>query len=216
MADYKDRLVTINYELRDCREKEERLLFEDPFWKKAMAARTGNLRAKIEEKIPEKLEETLNTAFNAAFKMVFQEGKILIKKTYDADALKSEYAQKRVGVQTQGDRSLIKRLRKPSEKRYLKSLGVATTEGIGLGLLGIGLPDIPILIGNMIRTCTVSAQSHGLNTDRTDEQVYMLRLIRLAAMPTDERRVANRQLDALGEAIDAGIESHFDLSLIHI
>ena len=80
MADYKDRLVTINYELRDCREKEERLLFEDPFWKKAMAARTGNLRAKIEEKIPEKLEETLNTAFNAAFKMVFQEGKILIKK----------------------------------------------------------------------------------------------------------------------------------------
>ena len=157
MADYKDRLVTINYELRDCREKEERLLFEDPFWKKAMAARTGNLRAKIEEKIPEKLEETLNTAFNAAFKMVFQEGKILIKKTYDADALKSEYAQKRVGVQTQGDRSLIKRLRKPSEKRYLKSLGVATTEGIGLGLLGIGLPDIPILIGNMIRTCTVHA-----------------------------------------------------------
>ena len=192
MADYKDRLVTINYELRDCKEKEERLLFEDPFWKKAMAARTGNLRAKIEEKIPEKLEETLNTAFNAAFKMVFQEGKILIKKTYDADALKSEYAQKRVGVQTQGDRSLIKRLRKPSEKRYLKSLGVATTEGIGLGLLGIGLPDIPILIGNMIRTCTVSAQSHGLNTDRTDEQVYMLRLIRLAAMPTDERRAANR------------------------
>ena len=132
-------------------------------------------------------------------------------KTYDADALKSEYAQKRVGVQTQGDRSLIKRLRKPSEKRYLKSLGVATTEGIGLGLLGIGLPDIPILIGNMIRTCTVSAQSHGLNTDRTDEQVYMLRLIRLAAMPTDERRAANRQLDALGEAIDAGTEAHFDL-----
>ena len=63
----------------------------------------------------------------------------------------------------------------------------------------------------MIRTCTVSAQSHGLNTDRTDEQVYMLRLIRLAAMPTDERRTANRQLDALGEAIDAGTEAHFDL-----
>jgi len=39
----------------------------------------------------------------------------------------------------------------------------------------------------------------------------MLRLIRLAAMPTDERRAANRQLDALGEAIDAGMESHFDL-----
>ena len=52
MADYKDRLVTINYELRDCKEKEERLLFEDPFWKKAMAARTGNLRAYIDEKIP--------------------------------------------------------------------------------------------------------------------------------------------------------------------
>ena len=71
MADYKDRLVAINYELRDCQKEEERLLFEDPFWKKAVSKTTGSVRAKIEEKIPEKLESTLNSAFNAAFKMVF-------------------------------------------------------------------------------------------------------------------------------------------------
>lgn len=211
MADYKDRLLAINYELRDCQKKEEKLLFDDPVWKKAVSRTTGSVREKIEDKIPEKLEGTLNTAFNAAFKMVFQEGKALIKKTYDGDALKSEYASKRVGAQARGDRSLIKKLRKPSEKRYLKSLGVATTEGVGLGLLGIGLPDIPILIGSMIRTCTVAAQSHGLDTERQDEQVYMLLLIRLAAMPVDERAMVNRQLDALGDAIDAGTAVHLNL-----
>lgn len=211
MADYKERLVAINYELRDCQEKEQKLLFEDPFWKKAVSKTTGSVKEKIEDKIPEKLEDTLNKAFTAAFKMVFQEGKILIKKTYNEETLKSEYADKRVGVQTKGDRSLIKKLRRPAEKRYFKSLGVAATEGVGLGLLGIGLPDIPILIGNMIRTCTVSAQSHGLDTDRKDEQVYMLMMIRLAAMPVEERAAVNRQLDALGDAIDSGKEIFLDL-----
>lgn len=211
MADYKERLVAINYELRDCQKKEQKLLFEDPFWKKAVSKTTGSVKAKIEDKIPEKLEDTLNKAFTAAFKMVFQEGKVLIKKTYNEETLKSEYADKRVGVQTKGDRSLIKKLRRPAEKRYFKSLGVAATEGVGLGLLGIGLPDIPILIGNMIRTCTVSAQSHGLDTDRKDEQVYMLMMIRLAAMPVEERAAVNRQLDALGDAIDSGKEIFLDL-----
>lgn len=211
MADYKERLVAINYELRDCQEKEQKLLFEDPFWKKAVSKTTGSVKAKIEDKIPEKLEDTLNKAFTAAFKMVFQEGKILIKKTYNEETLKSEYADKRVGVQTKGDRSLIKKLRRPAEKRYFKSLGVAATEGVGLGLLGIGLPDIPILIGNMIRTCTVSAHSHGLDTDRKDEQVYMLMMIRLAAMPVEERATVNSQLDALGDAIDSGKEIFLDL-----
>lgn len=211
MADYKERLVAINYELRDCQEKEQKLLFEDPFWKKAVSKTTGSVKAKIEDKIPEKLEDTLNKAFTAAFKMVFQEGKILIKKTYNEETLKSEYADKRVGVQTKGDRSLIKKLRRPAEKRYFKSLGVAATEGVGLGLLGIGLPDIPILIGNMIRTCTVSAHSHGLDTDRKDEQVYMLMMIRLAAMPVEERTAVNSQLDALGDAIDSGKEIFLDL-----
>lgn len=211
MADYKERLVAINYELRDCQEKEQKLLFEDPFWKKAVSKTTGSVKAKIEDKIPEKLEDTLNKAFTAAFKMVFQEGKVLIKKTYNEETLKSEYADKRVGVQTKGDRSLIKKLRRPAEKRYFKSLGVAATEGVGLGLLGIGLPDIPILIGNMIRTCTVSAHSHGLDTDRKDEQVYMLMMIRLAAMPVEERATVNSQLDALGDAIDSGKEIFLDL-----
>lgn len=211
MADYKERLVAINYELRDCQEKEQKLLFEDPFWKKAVSKTTGSVKAKIEDKIPEKLEDTLNKAFTAAFKMVFQEGKVLIKKTYNEETLKSEYADKRVGVQTKGDRSLIKKLRRPAEKRYFKSLGVAATEGVGLGLLGIGLPDIPILIGNMIRTCTVSAQSHGLDTDRKDEQVYMLMMIRLAAMPVEERAAVNRQLEILGDAIDSGKEIFLDL-----
>ncbi len=211
MEHYKDSLVTINYELRDCQKKEEKLLFADPMWKKAVSKTTGSVRAKVEEKIPEKLEETLNAAFTTAFKMVFQEGKALIKKTYDKEKLKNEYVEKRVEVQTKGDRSLLKRLRQPSEKRYVKSLGVATTEGVGLGLLGIGLPDIPILIGNMIRTCTVSAQAHGLDTDRLDEQVYMLRLIRLLAMPVEERGEENTRLDVLGEDIDAGAAKSFDL-----
>lgn len=211
MKSYKDSLVAINYELREHRQKERQLLFNDPAWKKTMGKYTHTWRSKIENKIPEKLEGTLVTAFTAAFKVVFEEGQPLIKKTFDEQVLKTEYVDKRVGMQTKGDRSLIKKLRRAAEKRHLVSLGVATTEGVGLGILGIGLPDIPILIGNMIRTCTVSAKGHGINTDRRDEQVYMLRLIRLAALPSSEREIPNAELDELGASIDKGIDQPLDL-----
>lgn len=211
MDNYKDSLVAINFELREHRQKERQLLFHDPAWKKAMGRYTHSWRSKIEDKIPEKLEETLVKAFAAAFKIVFQEGKTIIKKTYDEEALKNEYVDKRVGMQTKGDRSLIAKLRHAAGKRHLVSLGVATTEGVGLGILGIGLPDIPILIGNMIRTCSISAQGHGIDTDRRDEQIYMLRLIRLAALPVSEREQANQALNRFGTAIDGGESQPLDL-----
>lgn len=47
MADYKERLVAINYELRDCQEKEQKLLFEDPFWKKAVSKTTESVLSLI-------------------------------------------------------------------------------------------------------------------------------------------------------------------------
>lgn len=202
MADYKERLLAINYELRDLQKKQAALFLEDPFWKKAAGKYTQSWRNNLEEKIPDKLEDTLRKAFVGAFKAVFRGGKTLIDKTIDDKVLEEEFQSKHHDIKEKGDRSVLKKLRHSGGKRHLKAMGVATTEGVGLGLLGIGIPDVPILIGNLIRICTMSAKSHGIEVDSREEQLYMLLLIELVALPTVEREAVNQRLDALADTID--------------
>ncbi len=204
MNTYTKKLIEINTSLKSCQKKEEKLLFHNPAYKKALRSYTSSWREKAEEKIPPKLEDTLKVAFAKAFELVFKDGKVLIDKTYDEDSLKKQYAKKRSALQGEGHDEGLNDIRKAEVKRYLASLGFATTEGVGLGLLGIGLPDVPILIANLIRTCMVEAKSRGFDPDRADEQSYMLALIQLVATPSGEREMVNRKLDAMGRAIDRG------------
>ncbi|MDO4923610.1 MAG: EcsC family protein [Peptococcaceae bacterium] len=212
MGEYKDRLLALNYELRDLEKKEKTLFLEDSFWKKAAGKYTATWRDNLEEKIPDKLEETLRKAFVGAFKAVFRGGKTLIDKTYDSEALEAEHRAMLDDIAEKGDRSLLKKLRRSGGKRHLKAMGVATTEGVGLGLLGIGIPDVPILIANLIRLCTMSAKSHGVDVDCEAEQLYMLLLIELVAEPTEAREAVNEKLNQLSKAIDQGEHVHMNLS----
>ncbi|MDO4280876.1 MAG: EcsC family protein [Peptococcaceae bacterium] len=201
---YQQELIALNLEIKDQQQRAKNLLYKEGVLKKAFKTKTAPWQDKLEDKVPEKLEATLKSAFKTAFKMVFQEGAAVIEKTYSDEALKQEYANKRAQIQGDGRRSVIQSLREKGRKRYFSTLGVTTAEGVGLGLLGIGLPDVPLLIGNMIRTANVSAKSHGLDPDRRDEQYYTLLLIRLVAAPQDERAAVEAQLDALAEQIDSG------------
>lgn len=204
MSEYTERLLALNYELRDLEKKERALFLEDPFWKKAAVKYTSSWRDNLEEKIPDKLEETLRKAFISAFKMVYRSGKTIIDRTYDAEALSSEYENKREGIRNIGNRSVLKKMRRTGGKRGLKAMGMATAEGVGLGLLGIGIPDVPILIGNLVRLCTMSAKSHGIHVDSKEEQLFMLLLIELVALPTSERGCVDRRLNLLAEDIAKG------------
>ena len=204
MSDYIDRLVSVNQEIKAQEKKEAKLLYNTLVIKELGKQYTYGWRNKVEEKIPPQLEETLRKAFANAFLMIFQKGQGLIDKTYDAEKLKKEYVQKRVAMQAQGDRSTINKTRHQGKIRYLKNIGFSTTEGIGLGALGIGLPDIPIFIGNLIRTCSVAANSYGIDVQRKDEQLYMLKLIRMSVLPKDERKSFNQEIEAFSKAIDRG------------
>lgn len=211
MGVYKERLLAINYELRDLDKQEQRLFFADPYWKKVTGKYTMGWRENLEQKIPDKLEDTLCKAFVKAFKAVFHSGKTLIDKTYDSEALELEYRDMINGIAEKGDRTMLKKLRRGGNKRHFKAMGVATTEGVGLGLLGIGIPDVPVLIANLIRICTMSAKSHGVDIQQESEQLYMLLLIELVAKPTEERAAVNEKLNRLAKAIDQNETFAIDL-----
>lgn len=204
MDEYAQKLILINQKLREYQKKEEKLLFKDSAIKKVAGKYTASLQQGIEEKIPDKLEETLKSAFSKAFHMIFKNGKVIIDKTYDEEAVLSNFDKKKKILGLKASKDEAKALKKDEIARYAASVGFTTAEGVGLGLLGIGIPDVPILIANLIRTCMIAAKSHGINPEESHEQNYMLMLIQLVAAPKEERAVINAKLDALGRAIDKG------------
>lgn len=203
MEDNTVQLAEINFKLRKLEAEEQKLLFDKHFLSRSTKEMAAGGISKLQSKIPDKLEETLRKAMKGAFRTVFDNGRYFIDKTYSDKTLRDEYADKRFFAQTGRKRSREGRVSR-SQRRYAGEVGFTTVKGVGLGIVGIGLPDVPVLIAELIRICSVSAKSHGFCVERQDEQVYMLRLIRLAAASVDERMILSAELDSLSDIIDKG------------
>lgn len=66
--------------------------------------------------------------------------------------------------------------------------GTALLEGVGLGILGIGLPDIPLFLGALLRGFYQIALSYGVDVRQDEEQIYLLLLLACAAVPQQEQQ----------------------------
>jgi hypothetical protein len=194
-------LADLNFQLRQLDKQEHKLLFEENPLAGAAKKAAGGKLDQLQDKIPSGLEKTVRKAMQTAFRTVFAQGRGIIDKTYNRQDLHNEYADKRFQAQT-GRRRREEGGLHGARTRYWGQMGFTTAKGLGLGLLGIGLPDIPLLIGELIRICIVSAESYGLDPDREDEKVYMLRLISLAAASGDDRRRLSQEADTLADRID--------------
>ena len=72
--------------------------------------------------------------------------------------------------------------REPAFSQGAKSAGnkgvfLSGASGIGMGLLGVGLPDIPVFTGMILRTVYEIALNYGFHYDTEEEQYFILLLI---------------------------------------
>ena len=80
----------------------------------------------------------------------------------------------------------------------------AGVEGTALGLLGIGLPDIPLFLGLLLRSLYQSAARYGFSAESPEERAYLLLVLQTALAQGEERRAPSRRADQLGRALDHG------------
>lgn len=166
---------------------------------------------KIEDKIPDKLIITLDNAFYQGFKIVLGKGTKYIEKLYDKDKIQLEHDIKNYAVEKDTTKKNIKGMDSISKKSNLINSGISTMEGGGLGLLGIGLPDIPIFITMILKTIYEIALSYGFDYEKEEEVVYVLNLICGALSIGEDQLKYNKNLDILAENINANIPNQFDL-----
>lgn len=154
------------------------------------------LQQKLEEKIPEKLEETLNTAFIKAFDLVFEKGTGLIEKTYNKDQQKTDYQVREYAAGLKESRKTVKAFGRQSQGTRMKNLMISGVEGVGLGLLGIGLPDIPLFTAVILKSVYEIALSYGFEYESEMEQWFILKMIETALKKGEELERNNSLLNA--------------------
>ena len=194
-------LAALQKELEQLEKRERRLERsagnqEPPEWKKA-----------LETKVPEKVRVNLEKAFCKAFSVVFQHGNTLIEKTYDKEELQKDHEIQAYAVELKGNRRELRRMRKAAGAADLRNMALATVEGAGLGLLGIGLPDIVIFIGMLMKGVYEAALHYGFDYDSPQERLFILKMMEASLSRGEERIRADREVDAMCAALPSAEEA---------
>lgn len=135
------------------------------------------LNQKLAEKIPPGLQNTLDTAFFKAFHLIFEKGTGVIEKTYRRDQLEQTYQVNQYAHHLRQDRKTLKIFSKEARSAGTKGVLLSGAFGVGMGLLGVGLPDIPLFTGMLLRTVYEIALGYGYSYDTEEEQYFILLLI---------------------------------------
>lgn len=199
----------LNRQLKKLDKQEEKILNKKE--SNIIKEKLNPITEKVESVIPEKLKLTLDNAFYNGFKLVLNKGSKYIEKMYDKEKIQLEYDINNYSVQRNLNRKSLKILDKQSKKSNLLNMTISTVEGGGLGILGIGLPDIPLFIAVILKTIYEIALSYGFNYDSEEERAYILNLIRVALTKGELQSEYNRELDELSHKIDCSLSMYYSL-----
>ncbi|NLK96490.1 MAG: EcsC family protein [Epulopiscium sp.] len=176
-----------------------------------LKSKTAPIMDKLQEKIPKKLKLALEAAFLKSFKLVFEKGNTYIEKTYSKDRIKLEHDLNNYAIDKKLCNKYIKRLDTPAKHSKRLNSTLTILEGGVLGLLGIGLPDIPLLISMIMKTMYEIALSYGYDYESNEEKTYILLIICGALVHGEKKKEISEQIDQLGTQIDT--QSQIDITL---
>lgn len=154
-------------------------------------------KQKLSDKVPEKVRVSLQSAFGKAFSIVFEKGTSVITKTYNQDALEQRHKIQDYTIQVKGSRRELKRIRKMVEKSNFANSALTTAEGAGLGILGIGMPDIIVFTGVLLRGAYECSVQYGYDYNLPRERYLILCMMETALLRKDRWEQANQRVDRL-------------------
>ena len=151
---------------------------------------------KLAEKIPAKLQGALDAAFAKAFGMIFEKGTGVIEKTYKKEELQKNFQINEFTDEVRQSKKSLKAFGKRAEGSGRVNLLVSGAAGVGMGLLGVGIPDIPVFTGMVLKSIYEIALSYGYEYESKGERRFILMLIQGAVSYGQEMLDVNAGIDA--------------------
>ena len=177
------------------KEWEKFLKKEEKYLEKQQTKKESILNQKLEEKVPEKLQQTLDTAFSKAFHLVFEKGTGVIEKTYRKEDIKKKYLINELTNDLKQNRKSIRTFSQNAKGSGTKNLLMSGATGIGMGILGVGIPDIPLFTGMMLKSIYEIAMHYGYSYETEEEQYFILLLIQGAVTYGEEMMTIDRKIN---------------------
>ena len=146
----------------------------------AVKAAVPRWKTELESRVPEKLRGSLEAAFVRAFSLVFTHGLGVIERCYDRSGLEDDHAVLDYAVMVKGSRRELKKLRKNVDRASLGNMALTTVEGLGLGALGIGMPDILLFTALLLKGIYETALRYGFAYDTPEERLLILKMMETA------------------------------------
>lgn len=165
------------------------------FLQKRAEKTDSRLNQLLEKKIPAGLQNTLDAAFGKAFRLVFEKGTGVIEKTYKKDEMKKNYQINEYAAKVHGNNKALKVFSKKATGAGTGNLLLSGAAGVGLGVLGIGLPDIALFTGLMLKGVYEIALNYGFDYEDEEEKRFVLLLIRGALSYGRELQNINEELN---------------------
>lgn len=152
---------------------------------------------RLQRVVPDGMQDKLDAAFVKAFQLVFEKGTGIIEKTYDKQKRQEDYEIAEYAASVREDRKHVRAFRREAGSRARQNLLLSSVEGIGLGLLGVGLPDIPLFVSVVLKTLYEISLSFGYDYDRMEERLFQLRLIETALYDGPDMQRRDGEMDEM-------------------
>lgn len=159
---------------------------EAKFAAKRQDGPTFVLIQKLDRFIPAKLSGTLNAAFFKGFQLIFEKGTGVIEKTYDKNKKEADFKVNEYTHELMGNHKSAKSFTKQARSAKTTNLLISSLEGVGLGLVGAGIPDIPLFIAMVLKSVYEISLSYGYDYEKDEEKIFILKLIEAAMCDEDE------------------------------
>lgn len=169
------------------------------------------IKEKLEEKIPDKLMSTFEKAFEKGFYYVFEKGTVIIEKSYNSERLKEEADINEYILSRKVNNKNLNRIDKNVKKSAFINKSITTAEGAVLGALGVGLPDIPVFIGMLLKTVYEICLSYGFDYNSKEEKAFILNIISASANKTSKKILYSEEIDRIGYKIDSKLDVNINI-----
>ncbi len=129
------------------------------------------------------------------FQLIFEKGTGIIEKTYRKEKKEQDYKIHEYTAEVRDNRKSFRAFGRAANAGRRANMAVSTVEGVGMGLFGWGIPDIPLFLGVLFKSIYEMALSYGFSYDTEEEQIFILKLIETALSHDHELTVRNMELN---------------------
>lgn len=177
-----------------------RLEREEMAFRRKYAEKSSSLLSRLlADKVPAGLQNTLDEAFEKAFAIVFEKGTGIIERSYSRKGIEKRFENAKADAELKLDRHALRSISQKAEGGKLLNTAISGTAGIGMGLLGVGIPDIVLSTALMLKTVYETALNYGYEYDSNAERCFILRLIHAAVSHGNGFVKADKEIDVFIE-----------------